>query len=263
MTRVIPLQEEMVGEYRPAFAALTVAAALVLLLACTNVTGLLLARGVTRQRALAVSAALGAGRGRIVRQLLTESMVLSLSGGVLGLAAAAVVLRVLPALVPGNIVRLDEVGFDGVAFAFTFGLSVVVGLVFGLAPAFQWSGSHLLRTVTEGSARAAGGFRLLRANRTRTVLAAAQVALALVLLVGAGLLLRSFVTLMTVDRGYDPANVIAASTRNAAFRNGMAPRDFEVVMRRFYGELVEGMDRLSRLPEVAAVGVSSALPFAR
>ena len=262
VTRVIPLQEEMVGGYRPALAALTVAAALVLLIACVNVAGLLLARGVTRQRALAVCAVLGAGRGRIVRQLLTENMVLGLSGGVLGLAAAAVVLRVLPALVPGNVVRLDEVGLDGVVFAFTVGLSVVVGLVFGLAPAFQCSGSHLLRTVMEGSSRAAGGFRLLRANRTRAVLVAGQVALALVLLVGAGLLLRSFITLLTVDRGYDPANVLAATVRNPALPSAMDPQEDEVVRRRFYGELVGGMDRLSRLPQVAAVGVSSALPLA-
>ena len=260
--RVIPLQEEMVGEYRPALAALTSVTALVLLIACANVAGLLLARGVTRQRTLAICAALGAGRGRLVRQLVTESMVLSLGGGAVGLAAAAIVLRVVPALVPGSILRLDEVALDAMAFAFALGLSVFVGFVFGLAPALQWSGSHLLRTAMEGSVRSTGGFGLLRANRTRAVLATAQIALALTLLVGAVLLLRSFVALMTADRGYNPTNVVAASTRNPDVRHDMAPQEFEAVMRRFYGELAEGTDRLSRLPQVAAVGVSSALPLA-
>ena len=129
--RVIPLREQMVGEYRPALAALTAATALVLLIACINVAGLLLARGVSRQPMLAVCAALGAGRGRIVRQLLTESMVLSLGGGALGLAAGVVVFRAVPTLVPGDIVRLDEASLDGVVLAFTFGLSMVVGLAFG------------------------------------------------------------------------------------------------------------------------------------
>ena len=133
--QVIRLREAMVREYRPALLALTAAMALVLLIAGGNVAGLLLARGVTRQRALAVCAALGAGRGRMVRQLLTESVVLSLAGGALGLAAAVVVLRVVPALVPGDIARLDEVRVDGVMLAFTLGLSVVVGLAFGAVPA--------------------------------------------------------------------------------------------------------------------------------
>ena len=260
--RAIPLQEEMVGAYRPALSALTSATAFVLLIACANVAGLLLARGVSRQRELAVCAALGAGRGRLVRQLVTECVVLSLGGSVLGLAAAAFVLRVVPTLVPGNVVRLDEVGLDGVVFAFTLGLSMVVGVGFGLASALQWSGSDLLRTVAEGSARAAGGFGLLRANRARAVLAAGQMALALALLVGAGLLLRSFVGLLTADRGYEATNVVTASTRNAAVRNDMDWRESKMVMRRFYGELVEAMDRLSELPQVAAVGVTSALPLA-
>ena len=265
--RVIALQEEMVGAYRPALAALTGATALVLLIACVNVAGLLLARGVNRQRALAVCAALGAGRGRIVRQLLTESMLLSLGGGALGLAAAAVVLRVVPALVPGDIVRLDEVDLDGVVLAFTLGLSTLVGLAFGAAPAFQWSGSRLLRTLVEGSARSTGGFGLLPANRARAVLAAMQVALALVLLVGAVLLLRSFVGLVTVDRGYDPTNVIAAgATHPFTIEFGWATTedviDYEAAKRRFYGELDEAMDRVALLPDVAAVGVSSALPLA-
>ena len=262
VVRVIPLQEEMVGAYRPALAALTSATALVLLIACANVAGLLLARSVSRQRTLAVCAALGAGRGRLVRQLATECVVLSLGGGALGLAAAALVLRVVPALVPGNVVRLDEVGLDGTVFAFTLGLSVLMGVGFGLVSGLQGAGSDLLRTVAEGSVTAAGGFGLLRANRARAVLAAGQMALALALLVGAGLLLRSFVGLMTADRGYDPTNVVTASTRNPAVRIDMDPDEFEVVMRRFYGDLAEAIHRLSGLPQVAAVGVSSALPLA-
>ena len=265
--RVVPLLEEMVGEYRPALLALSAATVLVLLIACVNVAGLLLARGVTRQRTLAICAALGAGRGRLVRQLLTESVVLSLGGGALGLAAAAVVLQVVPALVPGNIARLGEVGIDGTALAFTLGLSVVVGLLFGAAPAFQWSRLRLVRTLNEGSAQAAGGFRLLRSNRARAALATAQVALALVLAVGAGLLLRSFVGLVTVDRGYDPANVITARTRNPDLRpaTGALTRDemdeYRAATQRFNESLVEELTRLERLPDVAAVGLASNVPL--
>ncbi len=265
--RVVPLLEEMVGGYRPALLALSAATVLVLLIACVNVAGLLLARGVTRQRTLAICAALGAGRGRLVRQLLTESVVLSLGGGALGLAAAAVVLQVVPALVPGNIARLGEVGLDGTALAFTLGLSVVVGLLFGAAPAFQWSRLRLVRTLNEGSTQAAGGFRLLRSNRARAALATAQVALALVLAVGAGLLLRSFVGLVTVDRGYDPANVITARTRNPDLRpaTGALTRDemdeYRAATQRFKESLLEELTRLERLPDVAAVGLASNVPL--
>ncbi len=266
--QVVPLREELVGEYRPALLALTAAMAFVLLIACTNVAGLLLARGVTRQRVLAVCAALGAGRSRIVRQLLTESVVLSLIGGALGLVAAAVVLRVVPALVPGNVARLDEVGIDGVVLAFTLGLSVVVGLAFGAVPAFQWSRLPLVRVLNEGSAQSAGGFRLLRSSRTRSALATAQVALALMLLIGAGLLLRSFVGLLTVDRGYDPANVITAHSRNpdVSFRPDSITPEVMAGLRtaslRHQVALLGAMDRIERLPDVASVGVSSGLPLA-
>ena len=266
--RVVPLLEQMVGEYRPALLALTGATALVLLIACSNVAGLLLARGVTRRRALAVCAALGAGRGRLVRQLLTESLLLSIGGGGLGLAASAVVLRAVPALVPGNIARLDEVGLDGVVLAFTLGLSVVVGLLFGAAPALHGSRLDVVRTLNEGSAQAGGGFRLLRSNRTRAALATGQVALALVLLVGAGLLLRSFVGLMTADRGYDPANVITALARNPDFRfrpAGMTPEalaEARAANQRFQDALLEAVTGLERLPEVEAVGLTSRIPLA-
>ena len=266
--RVVPLLEQMVGGYRPALLALAGATLLVLLIACSNVAGLLLARGVTRRRALAVSAALGAGRGRLVRQLLTESVLLSLIGGALGLAAAALVLRAVPALVPGNVARLDQVAVDGVALAFNLGLSVVVGLLFGAAPALQWSRLDLVRALNEGSGQAAGGFRLLRSNRIRAALATGQVALALVLLVGAGLLLRSFVGLVSADRGYDAANLITAVTRNPDFRprrSGVTPEamaEARAANQRFQDALVDAMTGLARLPDVEAVGVASRIPLA-
>ncbi len=277
---VIPLREEMVAEYRPALLALTAALVLVLLIACVNVAGLLLARGVARQRVQAICAALGAGRGRLVRQILTESVLLGLGGGAIGLAAAAVVLRVVPALVPGDIARLDEVGIDAVVLAFTLGLSVLVGLAFGVVPSVQSSGLDLVHTLNEGSAQSTGGFRLLRSNRTRAVLATAQVALTLVLLVGAGLLLRSFVGLITIDRGYDPANVIAARTQHpdniltarfmaAAAADLRTPEMINAVLdevtaanRRFRAALLDGTDRVAGLPGVAAAGLSYGLPLA-
>ena len=250
--RVIPLQEDMVGEYRPALLALTAAVTLVLLIACSNVAALLLARGVTRRRELALRAALGAGRGRVVRQLLTESVVLGLGGGMIGLAAATAVLRAVPALVPGYVARLDEVGVDGVVLAFTLALSVFVGLAFGAAPAFQWSGTGLAGALNEESTQATGGFRLLRSSRTRAALAAGQAALAIVLLVGAGLLLRTFVGLVAIDRGYDPTDVIAARTRNP---------DRGVPSLPFSEALLAELQGMARLPGVVAVGLSSGLPL--
>ena len=241
---------------------------LVLSIACINVAGLLLARGVARRRALAVCAALGAGRARLTRQLLTESVVLGLGGGALGLAAATAVVRAAPALVPGDVARLHEVSIDGVVLAFTLGLSVAVGLLFGAVPALQWARRDLVRTLNEGGAQSTGGFRLLRSSRTRALLATSQVALALLLLVGAGLLLRSFVGLVTVDRGYDPANVIAArisAPAPAISTTGMTPEtwaELRASSLRLSDALLDGAERMVRLPGVTAVGLVSNLPLA-
>ena len=266
--RVVPLLEEMVGEYRPALSILTAVTVLVLLVACLNAAGLLLARGVARQRMLAISAALGASRSRLVRQLLTESTVLSLGGGVLGLAAAAVFLRAVPALVPGDVARLEQVRIDGVVFAFTAGLSILVGLLCGAASAFQWSQLHLVRTLNDGSAQSAGGSGLLRTHRVRTTLATMQVAVAVALLIGTGLLLRSFVQLLTFDRGFDPANVVTVTVINPL---GVAPHELSAQWTEVWGahqrlqeRLFDAMTtRLGSLPDVEAVGLSRHLPFGR
>ena len=266
--RVVPLLEEMVGEYRPALAILTAVTVLVLLVACLNAAGLLLARGMARQRMLAISAALGASKSRLVRQLLTESTVLSLSAGALGLAVAALVLRAAPALAPADVARLDAVRIDGVVFAFTAGLSIVVGLLCGAGPAFQLSQVHLVRTLNDGSTQSAGGSGSLRTHRARTTLSALQVAVAVVLLIGAGLLLRSFVQLVTFDRGFDPANVVTATVTNPM---EVAPHEVpsqvpQVIAthQRLQERLLDEITtRLGSLPDVEAAGLSRHLPFGR
>lgn len=266
--RVVPLLEEMVGEYRPALSILTGVTVLVLLVACLNAAGLLLARGVARRRMLAISAALGASRSRLVRQLLTESTVLSLGGGVLGLALAAAFLRAVPALAPGDVARLEQVTIDGVVFAFTAGLSIVVGLMCGAGPAFQCSQFHLVRTLNDGNAQSAGGSGLLRTHRARTMLSTMQVAVAVALLIGAGLLLRSFVQLLTFDRGFDPANVVTVAVTNPM---AVAPHELLAQLtevraehQRLQERLFDEMTiRLSSLSDVEAVGLSRHLPFGR
>ncbi len=262
--RVIPLQEEMVRGFRPALVVLSAVTVLVLAIACINVAGLFLAHGVARRRELAVRGALGAGRGRIVRQLLTESVVLGVAGGALGLATAALILRGVPALAPGDVPRLEEVSVDGVVLAFSAGLSVLAGLVFGAVPALSWSRLHLVRAFGEGNARAAGGFRILSANRTRAALAVTQVALALVLLVGAGLLLRGFVQLVSVDPGYDAGNVLTAQVNHPDLGRLILSGEFEAAGEdagRFTEALRERLARVNALPGVDAVGLSTALPF--
>ena len=266
--RVVPLLDVMVGEYRPALAILTTVAVLVLLIACLNAAGLLLARGVARQRLLAISAALGASRGRLVRQLLTESTALALAGGAAGLAVAAVILRTVPILAPVDVARLDEVGIDGTVFVFTVGLSLTVGLLCGVGPALRRSQLHLVRVLKEGSAQSVSGGGLLRTHGVRTAMSVMQIAVAAMLLIGAGLFLRSFVQLLTFDRGFDPTNVVTAEVTNPM---GVAPHEVasrlpqvmashQQLQERLFDEV---MTRLQPLPAVAAVGLSRHVPFGR
>ena len=214
---VVPMRDATTGEVRTALLVLFGAVALVLLIACANVANLLLARAAGRHRELAIRAAVGANRGRVIRQLLTESVLLAGCGGILGLGLGAAGVRGLLLLVPGNIPRVtDESGaavvipaLDWRVTAFTIGVSLLTGLLFGLFPALHTSKPDLVSTLKEASGRSGTG---LRHTRVRSALVVAETALALVLLVGAALLIRSFVGLRSVDPGLDPRNVFTFQT---------------------------------------------------
>ena len=250
---VAPLRDELAREYRPALLALTWATALVLLIACINVSGLLLARGVTRRQSLAICAALGAGRGRLVGHLLGESLLLGLGGGAVGVAVAGWLLQAAPALAPGSAAWRDAVALDGQALFVALGLSLATGLMAGVVPALQCSRLNPARALHEGGSTSTGGFRQPRANRAWGAVVVGQVAVAVVLLVGAGLLLRSFVALVVIDRGYDPGGVVTARLSGAD--TIVAPG------RAGLPTLIERLDGLTRRPGVEAAGLTSDMPL--
>jgi predicted permease len=246
---VIPLQEATVGEVRPALLMLLGAVGLVLLIACVNVANLLLARVAAREGELAVRTAIGAARGRLLRQLLTESVVLALIGGATGLLLAWLSLDVLLGLQPEGVPRLAEVQLDRAVVAFALALSVATGLVFGVFPAV-----HSTRRMTAQALREGGrGLLGRRGGGLRSGLVVGPMALAMVLLAGAGLLLRSFVQLRRVDPGF-------ASAHALTFRVSLPDSAYESEPARtaFFGELLE---RLSGLPAVRSVGGVSGLPL--
>jgi putative ABC transport system permease protein len=201
----VPLIDMSVKFVKPALRILMAAVALVLLIACANVSSLVLSRSASRQREFALRTALGAARGRIVRQVLTESMVLALMGGVLGLGIAVLGVRLLVMLQRG-VPRLADSHVNATALLFTLGVSLVTGLLFGLMPALQSGSDELVSALKEGGRNASAGASL---QRTRAALTIAEVALAVVLLAGSGLLMRSFAKLMTVDPGFQPTHVFA------------------------------------------------------
>ncbi|HEY1340430.1 MAG TPA: ABC transporter permease, partial [Bryobacteraceae bacterium] len=202
---VFALQDELVGDVKRPLEVLTAAVGFLLLMACVNVANLLLARAGGRRREIAVRTALGAGRGRVVRQLLAESVLLSVAGAALGLLLAAGCMLLARQLGPATIPRLAEARLNGRVFVFALATSIATGLLFGIAPALQASGTNLNEALTEGGR---GGTLGRRSRILRAALVISEVALAVIVLIGAGLLIRSFVRLRSVDPGFRAENLL-------------------------------------------------------
>jgi predicted permease len=251
---VTPLLEQVVGNVRQAVLVLFGAVTLVLLVACANVANLLLARAASREKELAVRTALGAARGRLIRQLLTEALTLSMLGGVAGLGVAAATLWAVRAINPGNIPRLEQIGLDARVLAFTLAIAVVTGIVFGLAPALRVRRVDLNTALKAGgrSGQTDGGIAPSRQG-LRGLLVVAELGLSLMLLVGAGLLIRSFAVLSNVPPGFDPKNVIS-------LRMALSATDIRKpeAVGQFYERLQE---EVRRVPGVKAAGATDVLPF--
>jgi putative ABC transport system permease protein len=248
-SEVIGMQDDLVGGVKPALLAFMGAVALVLLIACANVANLLLARAATRDREVAVRVAMGAGRGRLMRQLLTESVVLAVIGGALGLAMATWAVAAVRSTDVQFLPRQGEIAIDATIVVFTLVLSVITGLLFGLAPALRLSGGSLHATLREGARGATGG----SLARVRGALVLGEVAVALMLLIGAGLLVRSFDKLTKVDLGFDPSHVL---TYNVTFPSAKF-RDAEQ-LAPLYASLLE---RARSLPGVRSAALSADLPM--
>jgi putative ABC transport system permease protein len=248
--RLMTAKERMVGSARPAMLILLGAVGLVLLIACANVANLLLSRGVVRERELALRTALGAGRGRLLGQLLTENLVLSVAGGALGLAVAWAGTGYLVALGSTAIPRASKIQVDGAVLLFTLGASIMTSVLFGLVPALQATKAHLTDVLKEGGR---GAVASARSQTLRSGLVVVEIALSLVLLTGAGLLIRSFKNLQQVDVGLDTENVL--TMRIAPSRaNHPEHRD----LTRFYDDLTASLEAI---PGVQRAGAISFLPM--
>lgn len=244
------LQEVLVGNIRPALLVLMGAVGFVLLIACANVANLLLARAAARKREVAVRAALGAGRARLLRQFITESVLLALAGGAFGAFLGAEGVQALVFLAARQIPRASEVHLDGAVFLFLFGVSMAAGIIFGLAPAFQSARQDVQDGLKEGAR--SGGIGA-RSARVRNALVIAEFALALVLLIGAGLLLRSFIALNGTESGLAARGVLTMSVSlpDAKYANSS-------MWQRFYEP---ALGRIQALPGVRAAGIISLLPL--
>jgi putative ABC transport system permease protein len=248
---VVSLHEQVVGNVKPALLILLGAVGFVLLIACANVANLLLARSAARSREMAVRAALGAGRGRLVRQLLSESLLLSAVGGVVGLLLATWVSSLLALLIPASVPRANEIAIDASVLYFTLGLSVLTGILFGLIPAVRLSRTGLNESLKESGGRAATG-------RTRAggVLVISELALSLVLLIAAGLLIRSFFRILQVDPGFRAEHVLRAELSLPVFSVNEPFRPEPVLS--FYDQMLE---KTRAIPGVVATGTITKLPL--
>jgi predicted permease len=251
---VVPLLEQVVGDVRRALIVLLGSVACVLLIACANVANLLLSRAVARQKEIAVRQALGASRGRIVRQLLTESITLAVCGGALGVFLAAWSVNWMRVLGPKSVPRLGDVHIDGLVLAFTLLLSLLSGVLFGLAPAWRVSRLDLQTTLKDAGRGAAGSNAVWsRGRNLRKLLVISELALSVVLLIGAGLLIRSFSRLQRVDPGFDSKNLLTFELT----MTGKRYEDRQEVLNT-YRQLWE---RLDHLPGVTASGGTTSLPL--
>jgi putative ABC transport system permease protein len=248
--KVMPMLEYAVRSIKLALYVILAAVGFVLLIACANVANLLLARAASRQKEIAIRTALGAGRWRIVRQLLTESVLLSLIGGAVGLLLAVWGKDLLLSLAPEDLPRVREASLDGWVLAFTAGITLLTGLIFGLVPALQASKPNLNETLKDaGRGSTEGGRRHL----VRSVLVVLEVATALVLLVGAGLMIKSFLRLQNVDPGFNPNNALTAKI-------ALPQKKYPETDQRaaFYKQLLE---KVAALPGVQAAGAACVLPL--
>jgi putative ABC transport system permease protein len=248
--QVVSEAQTITGDVRPALRILFAAVAALLLISCANVAGLLLARGSARQSELAVRAALGARRREIVLQLLAESLLLSLMGGVAGIALAVFMLKELLHLVPAGIPRVGEASIDGTVLAFTLGVSLLTGVLFGLLPARRLSHLDPALALRDGTRTSTSG---RRQHRLHSLLVIAETALGLVLLVGAGLLIRSFLHVLAVDPGFNPRHMLT-------FRVGVSPKRYkeDADSLAFYRNI---LTRLQALPGVSSATAVYPLPL--
>jgi putative ABC transport system permease protein len=245
---LVKLSDQETHKVRPALLILLGAVAFVLLIACANVANLLLARAAIREKEIAIRLALGAGRSRIVRQLLTESAVLGIVGGAVGLLLAVWGLDALLALSPADVPRLDQTGIDIRVLAFTLAVSLLTGLIFGLVPALQASNADINDALKEGGRGTTGG---MRGIRIRNLLVVSEIALSLVLLVGSGLLIRSFIRLQQFELGFNPEHLLTMRIQLP----GSKFRDANQIAG-FYKQLLE---RMEAMPGVQSAGAISSI----
>ena len=248
---VVPLRTQFTGEFRAPLLVILGAVGLVLLIACANVANLLLSRAAARQKEIAIRVAIGASRARIVRQLLTESVLLAAVGGAAGLLLALWGTDLLVSLSPRELADLQQVKISLPVLGFTLAISLLTGIVFGMAPAFEATRVKLQESLKEGSKNIGGG---ARSHRLRGAFVITEIALALVLLVGAGLLIRSFNRLQSVDPGFNPHNVLT-------MRISLPSRKYDTDRKTidFFHQAVE---QIKALPGVEAAGATNYLPFA-